>query len=170
MIICGDGGNGWYTKLFSFTVNSSLRVKLCWVSIWLFCYWMFLWRSCFYGSLLSAQLRSRLLSRCLPKRVGGATKEFQSERKGVLVPCSSRYLSSRCFGKFVENVIDGVRPVTEGVFGNDRFSGDDKEVFDEMSFASLTKSGKTWKFSNLRFAFLFVRLLNVVVHFYNLRG
>ena len=44
----------------------------------------------------------------LTKRGRGATKEFQSNRKYVIVPCSSRYLSSRRFGKTVGKRVNGV--------------------------------------------------------------
>ena len=42
-------------------------------------------KSCVYCSLLSAQLCSRLLSRCRSTSGGGATKLFQSNRKGILM-------------------------------------------------------------------------------------
>ena len=74
----------------------------------------------------------------------GATKKFQSKRRGVFVLCSSRYLSSNWHGKLVRIVADGVWPVTEGVDGSDSFSGCGKKVSDGMSFGSLTQFGFTW--------------------------
>ena len=76
---------------------------------------------------------------------GGAAKMFQSKRKGVFVLCNLRYLSSSWLGKFVGKVVDGVWPVTEGVDGSDRISGNDKEVSDEMSMWSFTKFVSSWE-------------------------
>ena len=42
----------------------------------------------------------------LVKKERAATKDIQSKRKILLLPCSSRYLSSRLLGKFVGNVND----------------------------------------------------------------
>ena len=58
------------------------------------------WMSCLYCSLFSAQLWSRLLSRCCPNNGGGAVNVFQSSLKGIFVDDCSRYLASRLFGKF----------------------------------------------------------------------
>ena len=41
----------------------------------------------------------------LVKKEKAATKDIQSKRKILLLPCSSRYLSSRLLGKFVGNVV-----------------------------------------------------------------
>ena len=70
----------------------------------------------------------------LAKKGRGATKEFQSNHESVLVPLSSRYLSYRWFGKFVE-----------GVDGNDRNSDNDKEVSDEISVGYFTKFDSHWE-------------------------
>ena len=48
--------------------------------------------SCLYCSLFSAQLWSRLLSRCCPNNGGGAVNVFQSSPKGIFVDDCSRYL------------------------------------------------------------------------------
>ena len=137
-IFGGERGNGRFTKWFSFTVISNLRVKLCWVRTWILFYCITLWILCLYCSLLSAQLCSRLLSSSWPKRREGARKEFQSEHRGVFVLRSSPFLSVYWLGFFVGKVADGVWPVTEGVDGSNRVSGSDKEVSDEMSIGSLT--------------------------------
>ena len=69
----------------------------------------------------------------LAKKSRGATKEFQSNRE-VFVLFSSRYLSSRWFGKFVE-----------GVDGSDSVSGNDKEVSDEISVGYFTTFVSHWE-------------------------
>ena len=148
----GDNGSRWWTKLFSFTAFSNLSVNFCWVSIWILKSWMSLWISCIYCSLFSAQLCSRLLSRCWPKSGGGYTKVFQSNRKGILVPWSSRYLSSRLFGKFLGNVVIGFWPVADSVDGSERFSGNDKDFMMKclwVRLPCLVHLGKSFVSSNV---------------------
>ena len=69
----------------------------------------------------------------LSKKKGDATKEFQSKRKGLLVLCSSQYLSFSWHEKFAGNLVDGVWPVTEGVNARDSVSGKDKVVSGDIS-------------------------------------
>ena len=48
----GDNGNGWCTKMFSFTIISNLRVKIGCGKFWVYCSWTSSWISCLYCSLL----------------------------------------------------------------------------------------------------------------------
>ena len=92
--------------------------------------------SCLYCSLFSAQLWSRLLSRCCPNNGGGAVNIFQSSLKGLFVDDCSRYLASRLFGGGEIWLIDGVD-------GSDNVSGSDEDVVVsvEISIGSMIQFG-----------------------------
>ena len=92
--------------------------------------------SCLYCSLFSAQLWSRLLSRCCPNNGGGAVNVFQSSLKGIFVDDCSRYLASRLFGKFKLKG-GGEIWLIDGVFGSD----EDVVVSVEISIGSLIEFG-----------------------------
>ena len=139
----GENGNGWCNfSSFKFTVISDLRVMFWCESIRILCSWLSLWIMCLYCSMFSAQLWSRPPSKCWLKSGRDATKEFQSKRKNLLNPCSSRYLWRNWLGKFAENIVDAVWPVD----GRDSVcvSGNDKEVPAETSIGSLTRMGLPW--------------------------
>ena len=81
----------------------------------------------------------------LAEKGRNATKEFQYYRKGVLVLCSSSYLSSRWLGMFVGKIVDGVWPVVESVGGSKNVSGNDENVSEESSSGSFTRLGTPWE-------------------------
>ena len=126
--------------LFNLTVISNFDCRLfCW-SIWMLWARMSSWMSCLYCSLFSAQLWSRLLSRCCPNNGGGAVNVFQSSLKGIFVDDCSRYLASRLFGKFKLKG-GGEIWLIDGVDGSDNVSGSDEDVVVsvEISIGSFTK-------------------------------
>ena len=143
------GGLRWkrcWTILLSLTVISNFNWKLfCW-SIWMLCNWLSLWISCLYCNLFSAQLWSRLLSWGCPNSGGGATKLFQSNRKGVFVDDCSWYLVSRLVVKFRGKSFCEIW-LKDGVDGSESVSGrDDNVVSEEISIGLFTKFGSPWVF------------------------
>ena len=88
-------------------------------------------------SSVECPIMESIAIKMLFKKRRGTTIGFQSKRKDVLVPCSSRYASSRRLQKFVWNLVEGVWTVIESVDGSDNVSGRGKEVSEKFLLGNL---------------------------------